>query len=116
MPLAGHAARTRPSEAPAADVLSFLNSINSSPRLLDHDEILYRITTPYDPSAFERLLQKHNLTSSYPLLVRNLRNGFPMGDFPTLHSTVIFPNDKSADDHAAFIDMYLQEEVAGRGA
>jgi hypothetical protein len=39
-----------------------------------------------------------------------------MGDFPTLHSTVIFPNDKSADDHAAFIDMYLQEEVAGRGA
>lgn len=60
-------------------------------RSSSHEKTFSRIATPYDPDAFEFLLDKHNLTDQYPFLVRNLRNGFPMGEFPDLPQTVIFP-------------------------
>jgi hypothetical protein len=61
------------------------------------------------------MLDKHNLTAQYPDLVRNLREGFPMGDFPELKSTVIFANDSSVDDHRDFVNTYIPDEVvAGR--
>jgi hypothetical protein len=58
------------------------------------------------------MLDKHNLTSQHPDLVKNLREGFPMGDFPELKSTVIFANDSSVDDHHDFVTTYIRDEVA----
>jgi hypothetical protein len=81
--------------------------------LAEHDEILNRITTPYDADEVQALLDKHDLASKYPHLARNLRQGFPMGDFPdSLPSTVIFPNDVSVTDNADFVNQYIQEEIA----
>jgi hypothetical protein len=90
--------------------LSFLATCNAA-RLPDHDEIFSRITTPYDVDAIESLLEKHNLGDSYPFLINNLRRGFPMGDFPPLLETVIFPNNDSAVTHAPFVADHLAEEV-----
>ncbi|KAF7368675.1 Reverse transcriptase ribonuclease h [Mycena venus] len=101
---AGRAARTlpalTPNKAPTAAALSFLNTISMSPRSPSHDEILQRITTPYDSAAFDSLLDKHNLSASYPLL--------------ELKASVIFPNHVTAKDHDSFIDTYLEEELAVR--
>jgi hypothetical protein len=80
-----------------------------------HQEIYSRITTPYDANAFDLLLKKHNLETKHPFLTENMRRGFPMGDFPILHQTTIFPNHPSCADHEEFIRTYLEEEVeAGR--
>jgi hypothetical protein len=97
-----------------ADVDAFLRSIPTPLRLPQHDEILNRVTTPYDADAFESMLAKHNLTARYPDLVRNLRHGFPMGDFPDLEKTVIFPNHSSVAQHSAFVQNYLDEEILAR--
>jgi hypothetical protein len=69
---------------------------------------------PYDADAFELMLAKHDLMAHYPDLVRSLRNGFPMGDFPDLEKTVIFPNHSSVVQHSAFVQNYLDEEILAR--
>ena len=61
-----------------------------------HNEIYNRIVQPYNPNAFETLLLQHDLTYIYPLLVTNLRNGFPLGEMPSLTKTVILENHPSA--------------------
>ena len=83
-------------------------------RLRIHENIFSHVETPYHPDAFDKLLNKHDLTSSYPFLTRNLRNGFPMGEFPPLTETVIFPNHPSAKNYDKEIKTYLQEEVVAR--
>jgi hypothetical protein len=61
------------------------------------------------------MLEKHNLTHQYPNLVQNLHEGFPVGDFPELKTTVISANDSSVDNHRDFVTTYIQDEVvAGR--
>ncbi|KAF7330695.1 hypothetical protein MSAN_02447600 [Mycena sanguinolenta] len=90
----------------------FLTTNFPHARLASHDEILNRICTPYDSDAFESLLARHNLMEKYPKLVHNLRHGFPMGDFPDLDCTVIFPNHPSALLYEDFVREYLAEEVA----
>jgi hypothetical protein len=78
-------------------------------------DIFTRIIHPYDTAAFESLLSKHNLSHLYPLLVTNLRNGFPLGDMPSLTKTVILQNHPSAMQYAEIVDQYLIDEVkAGR--
>jgi hypothetical protein len=80
---------------------------------MEHDEILNCIITPYDADEVQALLDKHDLASKYPDLARNLRQGFPMGDFPdSLPSTVIFPNDISVTDNTDFVNQYIQEEIS----
>lgn len=103
-------------ERPQREAKLFLESFpfHSSVRSPAHDEILNRIVTPYDSSAIEASLIKHGLVNDYPLLIKNLRNGFPMGDFPPLHSTVIFPNHPSCNEYSDFVDSYLEEEVTAR--
>jgi hypothetical protein len=87
-----HLRRSLPTVDPTpADVNDFLRSIPIPLRLPEHDEILNRVTTPYNADTFEHMLDKHDLTARYPNLVRNLRNGFPMGDFPDLEQTIISP-------------------------
>jgi hypothetical protein len=54
------------------------------------DDIFLKIIHPYSTDAFEFFLSKHLLTYFYPLLVPNLRNGFPLGEMPPLTDTVIF--------------------------
>ena len=86
-----------------------LNSIDS------HNQIYNSIIHPYDPDAFESLLLIHSLTQSYPLLVENLHNGFPLGEMPTLTQTVIIENHLSALQYPDTINQYLADEVhAGR--
>jgi hypothetical protein len=81
--------------------------------LAEHDEILNRITTPYDADEIQKLLDTHGLANKYPNLARNLKNGFPMGDFPeSIPSTIIFPNDISVTDNTDFVNQYIQEEIA----
>jgi hypothetical protein len=48
------------------------------------DSIANRVVTPYNADAFEHLLHKFNLTSRYPDLVYNIRNGFPISNMPIL--------------------------------
>jgi hypothetical protein len=85
--------------------------ISPLPRSPSHDAIFSRILTPYSADAFAFFLDKHSLSDKYPFLVRNLRFGFPMGEFPPLKETVIFPNHPSARLHADYIKDYLIEEV-----
>ena len=73
--------------------------------------IFSHIETPYDADAFDFYLKKHNLTDAYPFLTRNLRNGFPMGEFLPLKESVIFPNHPSCLKYDKQILIYLQEEV-----
>jgi hypothetical protein len=85
------------------------NSIDS------HNEIYNRIVQPYDPNTFEDLLLQHKLTYLYPLLVTNLRNGFPLGEMPSLTETVILENHPSAQQYPETVNQYLEDEVeAGR--
>ncbi len=77
----------------------------------DHSSIRERIITPYSPDGFDFFLDKHNISHLHSDLVQKLHNSFPMGDFPPLQRTVIFPNRTSSPEHKAFIDNYLQEEA-----
>ncbi|KAF7297499.1 hypothetical protein MIND_00983700 [Mycena indigotica] len=91
----------------------FLLSILPSPA--SDDEIFSRVITPYDPDAFFDLLSSLHLLGTHGSLPDKLRRGFPMGDFPVLNETKIFPNHPSTADHDAFVNGYLHEEVeAGR--
>lgn len=76
-----------------------------------HEAILSHIETPYDPAAFTFFLEKHDLISKYPFLVRNLCNGFPMEEFPHLTSSVIFKNHPSFSVYKLVICEYLESEV-----
>jgi hypothetical protein len=89
--------------------------LTDSEPLYPHIDVFSHIIHPYDTAAFESFLFKHNLSRFYPLLVTNLRNGFPLGDMPLLTKTVILQNHPSATQHAEVIDEYLSDEVkAGR--
>ncbi|KAJ2917970.1 hypothetical protein MD484_g2463, partial [Candolleomyces efflorescens] len=77
-----------------------------------YKDIFHRIVTPYDPDAFELELSNHNLSSDYPLLVHNLKYGFPIGDMPELGETIVIPNAASCQDHMEEINKYLLDEVA----
>ena len=89
--------------------------ILSSETLHPHFDIFTHIVHPYDTAAFEHFLTKHNLSRFYPLLVTNLRNGFPLGDMPALTKTVVLPNHPSTIQHAEVVHEYLIDEVkAGR--
>ncbi|KAJ3549428.1 hypothetical protein NMY22_g883 [Coprinellus aureogranulatus] len=77
-----------------------------------HPEILNRICTPYDADAFDAILDEHpQLRTESPHLTEKLRHGFPMGVFLDLEETVIFPNNKSIEQHMDFVDEYFKEEV-----
>ncbi|RXW23127.1 hypothetical protein EST38_g2722, partial [Candolleomyces aberdarensis] len=86
---------------PLPDPLSSTNS-----------DILNRICTPYVADAFNSLFDKFpTLREEFPHLTQKLREGFPMGVFPELTETVIFPNNKSINQHMDFVDQYFKEEV-----
>jgi hypothetical protein len=88
--------------------------IHRSPPLTNtdfHNEIYNRIVQPYDPNAFEDLLLQHELTYLYTLLVTNLRNGFPLGEMPSLTETVILENHPSAQQYPDTVKQYLEDEV-----
>jgi hypothetical protein len=87
--------RARPYQAAPADI-----------------EIYERVITPYDSSAFARLLDKHNLSAAYSLLVTNLDNGFPLGDLPVLSTTVIIKNHPSVDKNIGVVQDYIDTELA----
>ena len=77
-----------------------------------HPEILFRICTPYKVDVVESFLIKYlSFCSRFSSLPAKLRQGFNMGDFPPLTSTVIWPNGPSADEHRDFLDEYFAEEV-----
>ena len=79
------------------------------------NDIFLRIVHPYDTDAFEHFLFKHHLTYFYSFLVRNLRNGFPLGVMPQLTETVIFKNHPSTLLFPDTVDKYLADELlAGR--
>lgn len=73
------------------------------------------VVHPYNTDAFERLLDKHNLTPAYPDLCKHLREGFPLGCMPELPRTIIIPNHPSCFAYPSAVDDYLREETtAGR--
>lgn len=90
--------------------------ITSGEDLLDHSHnIFLSIIHPYDTDTFDLFISKHALTSFYSLLVKNLRNGFPLGYMPLLTHTVIFKNHPSTLIHSDVVDKYLTDELdAGR--
>lgn len=109
-----HSAGPAAAIPPIDDASLFLQSLPFPARLPAHDEILNRVTTPYNADVLASFLSKHDLADAYPLLANNLRFGFQMGDFPILKKSVIFPNHPSAALHSDFIDAYLDEEIAAR--
>lgn len=80
-------------------------------------ELYERIVTPYNADKFEKALTSCNLSHQYPLLVCNLRQGFPLGHLPPLHKTIIIPNHQSVYEHPDVVDEYISNEIsAGRMA
>jgi hypothetical protein len=76
------------------------------------DMLLDLTVMPYDADAFEQLWEQKNLTSQYPHLVRNLRQGFPIGRMPKLDKTIILPNHPSADIERDTVLEYIAMETA----
>lgn len=75
-------------------------------------QILGRIETPYKIQGFKGFFDRHqDLHRRYPALLEKLVNGFPMGVFPDLPRTVIFPNEHLDDKLLLFVDSYFKEEV-----
>ena len=93
----------------------FSSTIHSRHRLSDSstsDNLIYeRVVHPYNADAFEHLLQVHGLTDTYPFLVKNLREGFPIGAMPELKSTIIIPNHSSVNENLDVVYEYLQTEI-----
>lgn len=58
------------------------------------------------------MLDRYQLTNSYPNLCTNLHNGFPLGNMPLLAKTVIIPNHPSTHNYPDAVDEYLADEVA----
>ncbi|KAL4263941.1 Hepadnavirus polymerase/reverse transcriptase [Pleurotus pulmonarius] len=80
-------------------------------RSSDPDTLLH-IETPYNADAFKRFFRKFpHLREQFPNLILKLRNGFPMGEFPTLDKTIVWPNGKSVKEYRSFVDDYFEEEV-----
>jgi hypothetical protein len=79
------------------------------------DSLLDRVVHPYNIEVIESLLEKHNLSSSYPHLALNLREGFPIGRMPVLTDTIILPNHWTADVERDTTLEYIKTETdAGR--
>lgn len=99
---------------PSIQYTDFSSSIHSRPPLPDsspfENEIYTRVSHPYNVEAFEELLSKHNLLSDYPLLINNLREGFPIGNMPKLEKTVIIPNHPSVAENMDVVLEYLHSE------
>jgi hypothetical protein len=75
---------------------------------------LRRIDAPYFdflPSVVPRPPLLNGSPSLYPHLIRNLRNGFPLGEFPDIAEHVIFPMHRPSIPYQADIDLYLADEV-----
>ncbi|KAF5346278.1 hypothetical protein D9757_014841 [Collybiopsis confluens] len=78
-------------------------------------EIYSRIITPYNPEAFFIELSICGISDRYPLLVDNLRQGFPLGHMPTLSETIIINNHSSTIRYPEVVEEYISEEsTAGR--
>lgn len=82
-------------------------AIDASP---EEREIFYRITTPYNATAFETNLKQYNLSDRFPLLVRYLSQGFPLGNMPPIKHTAIIANHSSVWQHSEIIMDFLAEE------
>jgi len=97
---------------------SFTSSIIPRPtfdaNIHAYPDVFDRIVTPYDANAFAFFLDKHTLSLSYPLLVSNLRNGFPLGPMPNLLVTSVLPNHPTVMEHQSEVDEYLEKEVVAR--
>jgi hypothetical protein len=97
--------------------------MNASPAVMERTALLKqcaedraRVVCQYNADGFERILHLFNLTSTHPLLVHHLRNGFPMARNPLIplpSFTFLPPNHLSASDtpeHKSFVIAYLNEE------
>src|SRR5580698_10596258 len=67
---------------------------------------------PYNASAFAIELSRFNLWHRYPFLIEYLTTGFPLGDMPTLHKSIILPNHVSVHKHPEVVWDYILEEAA----
>jgi hypothetical protein len=73
-----------------------------------------KIVTPLSADGFDTLLHRYNLTSRYPTLSSDLRNGFPLGEFDKyLRNSYDHPNHTNALPHIDRIETYIKDEVAG---
>ena len=92
--------------------LSVAPKITPSP--LKNASNFEKIVTPLNADGFDTLLHRYNLTSRYPTLSSDLRNGFPLGEFDQhLLQSYDHPNHKIALPHIDRIASYIQDEVAG---
>ena len=100
---------------PVIQYTDFSSTIHRRTPLLDssplENEIFERVIQPYNVNAFQHYLCKHDLTNSYPLLVQNLRHGFPIGNMPKLEHTVIIPNHSSVHQNLDVVMNYISTEV-----
>lgn len=87
----------RPAPNGVVDELSFLLDV---------------VVQPYNADEFERKLEKHNLTQSYPQLVQHLCDGFPLGRMPKLDRTIIIPNNRTVLEEPETVREYLATELA----
>jgi hypothetical protein len=71
-----------------------------------------KIVTPLSADGFDILLHRHNLTSRYPNLSWNLRNGFPLGEFNHLRESFNHPNHSNSNSVNDYILKYIQDEVS----
>jgi hypothetical protein len=100
----------------ALTYIDLLPTVHARPPIADPNNdlntLLDTTVTPYNADTFEHLLDQKNLTGLYPHLVRNLRQGFPIGRMPKLEQTIILPNHPSADIERNTVLEYLATETA----
>lgn len=93
------------------EILPRSPALDASP---EEQEIFYRITTPYNVTAFESDLKQYNILERFPLLTRYLQQGFPLGRMPQIKRTTIIPNHPSVAQHSDIIMEFITEEEKAR--
>jgi len=76
--------------------------------------VLYICTSPYNPEAWQHILETTNLSLSFPNLVHDITYGSPIGNPPPLSMSFLPSNLPSANIPPELIDQELAVEVAAR--
>ena len=100
---------TDPTPAPSAGTVGMQHATVPEINLRN---VLYILTTPYDPVAWKNALEQCNITPEFPNLVDDIIHGSSIGNPPPLNMTFLLRNLPSTFLYPHLIDKELLEETS----
>jgi len=77
-------------------------------------QVLYRCTSPYNPEAWQHILETTKLPPSFPNLIHDITYGSPIGNPPPLSMSFLPSNLPPANILPELINQELAVEVTAR--